>query len=115
MTADAIAISVITVGARHRGFEHKSMLTWVKPRWGLGAYFRGSTEHVLFGVRGSELRTRSDSIATHFVAPVGEHSEKPEAFYDIVRAASFGPFGECFQRTARPDFRGVYVVAEAAR
>jgi N6-adenosine-specific RNA methylase IME4 len=92
------------------GFQHKTVLTWVKPRWGLGSYFRNSTEHVLFGVRG-ELRTRSDSIATHFEAPVGEHSEKPEVFYDLVRAASFPPFGEAFQRLARPDFRNVYVEA----
>src|SRR5713101_8298118 len=30
------------------GFEHKSILTWAKPHWGLGQYFRGQTEHVLF-------------------------------------------------------------------
>lgn len=96
------------------GFQHKTVLTWVKPRWGLGSYFRNSTEHVLFGVRG-EMRTRSDSIATHFEAPMGEHSEKPEAFYEIVRKASFGPYGEGFQRTARPDFQNLYTaVAEAA-
>ena len=89
------------------GFQHKTVLTWVKPRWGLGSYFRNSTEHVLFGVRG-ELRTRSDSIATHFEAPVGEHSEKPERFYEIVREASYGPYGEAFQRKARNDFPNIY-------
>ena len=95
------------------GFQHKTVLTWVKPRWGLGSYFRNSTEHVLFGVRG-ELRTRSDSIATHFEAPIGAHSEKPERFYEIVRAASYGPYGEAFQRDARPDFVNLYATAEAA-
>jgi N6-adenosine-specific RNA methylase IME4 len=95
------------------GFQHKTVLTWVKPRWGLGSYFRNSTEHVLFGVRG-ELRTRSDSIATHFEAPMGEHSEKPEAFYNIVRQASHGPYGEIFQREARPDFTNVFQMREAA-
>lgn len=94
------------------GFAHKTVLTWKKPRWGLGSYFRNSTEHVLFGVRG-ELRTRSDSIATHFEAPLGEHSEKPEAFYEIVRAASHGPYGEIFQRDERPDFANVFRVREA--
>lgn len=89
------------------GFQHKTVLTWVKPRWGLGSYFRNSTEHVLFGVRG-ELRTRSDSIATHFEAPVTEHSAKPDAFYDIVRQASYPPYGEAFQRTDRPDFRNLF-------
>jgi N6-adenosine-specific RNA methylase IME4 len=84
----------------HWGFTHKTVLTWFNPRWGLGSYFRNSTEHVLFGVRGT-LRTRSDSIAAHFKAPVGEHSKKPEAFYDIVRKASYLPAGEGFQRKER--------------
>lgn len=91
----------------HWGFQHKCVLTWVKPRWGLGSYFRNSTEHVLFGMRG-ELRTRSDSIATHFRAPLGKHSEKPEEFYDLVRAASHEPFGEVFQREDRSDFTNVF-------
>ena len=71
------------------GFKHKSVLTWVKlgPRsFGMGSYFRGTTEHVLFGVRG-KLRLRSASICTHFQAPTGAHSEKPEKFFDIVRQA----------------------------
>jgi N6-adenosine-specific RNA methylase IME4/ParB-like chromosome segregation protein Spo0J len=95
------------------GFTHKSVLTWVKPRFGLGVFFRGSTEHCLFGVRG-RLMTRSTSIATHFEAPVGEHSEKPERFYEIVRAASYPPFGEAFQRKARPDFCNLYAMPAAA-
>jgi ParB/RepB/Spo0J family partition protein len=95
------------------GFAHKTLLTWVKPRWGLGSYFRNSTEHVLFGVKG-QLRTRSDSIATHFEAPMGTHSEKPERFYEIVREASHGPYGEAFQRAARADFANLYAMAEAA-
>jgi ParB/RepB/Spo0J family partition protein len=92
------------------GFAYKSILTWVKPRFGLGSYFRNSTEHVLFGVRGA-LMTRSTSTATHFEAPVGEHSEKPERFYEIVRAASYPPYGEAFQRKARPDFVSLFVEA----
>jgi N6-adenosine-specific RNA methylase IME4 len=95
------------------GFAHKTVLTWVKPRWGLGSYFRNSTEHVLFGVRG-ELMTRSSSIATHFEAPVAGHSEKPDRFYEIVREASYGSFGEAFQRKAREGFSNIYRQKEAA-
>ena len=97
----------------HWGFQHKTVLTWVKPRWGLGSYFRNNTEHILFGVRG-ELRTRVDDIATTFEAPLGEHSEKPNIFYDIVRRASYPPYGEVFQRTARPDFSNLFVEKDAA-
>jgi N6-adenosine-specific RNA methylase IME4 len=92
------------------GFQHKSVLTWVKPRFGLGVFFRGSTEHCLFGVHG-KLATRSTSIATHFEAPVGEHSEKPERFYEIVREASYLPAGEAFQRKAREGFVNLYTEA----
>lgn len=35
------------------GFRYVTTLTWCKPSIGMGNYFRGSTEHVLFGVRGS--------------------------------------------------------------
>ena len=97
----------------HWGFQHKTVLTWVKPRWGFGSYFRNSTEHVLFGVRG-ELRTRSDSIATHFEAPTTDHSAKPDAFYDLVLKASYEPFGEAFQRTSRPEFTNLFEEKAAA-
>jgi N6-adenosine-specific RNA methylase IME4 len=100
----------------HWGFAYKSTLTWKKPRWGQGQYFRNQTEHVLFAVKG-ELRTRSDSISTIFEgdSPAGAlHSEKPEALYQIVRAASYPPYGEAFQRRAGPDFVNLFApISEA--
>ncbi|HEX9070985.1 MAG TPA: MT-A70 family methyltransferase [Pseudolabrys sp.] len=99
------------------GFQHKSMLTWAKPSWGMAAQFRGQTEHVLFGIRGT-LRTRCTNISTLLEAPTGAHSEKPEKFYEIVRAASYPPYGEAFQRKARPDFINMYeqqIASEAAQ
>jgi N6-adenosine-specific RNA methylase IME4 len=91
----------------HWGFQHKTVLTWVKPKFGLGSYFRNSTEHVLFGVRG-DLGTRADNIATHFEAPLGEHSEKPDIFYDIVERASYPLYGEVFQRHVREAFSDLF-------
>ena len=35
------------------GFDYKTVITWVKDRQGLGQYFRGLTEHCLFGVKGN--------------------------------------------------------------
>jgi N6-adenosine-specific RNA methylase IME4/ParB-like chromosome segregation protein Spo0J len=91
------------------GFVQKSIITWAKPSFGIGAFFRNSTEHALFGVRGHlPTRPAAQAIPTHFEAPRGEHSEKPEAFYDIVRAASYPPYGEAFQRKARPDFESLF-------
>ena len=95
------------------GFEHKSILTWIKPGMGLGSYFRGTTEHCVFGIRG-RLMTRATDIPTHFQAPVGAHSEKPAAFYRIVERASYLPAGEAFQRTPRPGFVNLYQPAQQA-
>lgn len=91
------------------GFEHKTVLTWTKPDIGFGRYFRNSTEHVIFAVRGT-MRTRAParSIRTDHDWPVGANSVKPDAFYDLVRACSFPPYGEGFQRTARPEFANLY-------
>ena len=95
------------------GFQHRTVLTWVKPRWGLGSYFRNSTEHVLFGTCGS-TNTRVGNIATHFEAPVGEHSAKPDVFYDIVRLASYPTYGEAFQRVERDGITNLFRMEEAA-
>jgi ParB/RepB/Spo0J family partition protein len=98
----------------HWGFKHCSVLTWVKPGLGLGNYFRGTTEHVLFGIRG-KLGLRSTSIATHFEAEVGDHSEKPDKLYDIVKRASYPPYGEAFQRKAREGFVNLFEPENRAR
>jgi ParB/RepB/Spo0J family partition protein len=96
------------------GFTHKSMLTWAKPSFGMGSQFRGQTEHVLFGIQGT-LRTRCTDISTLFHAPRGEHSEKPEQFYEIVRRASYPPYGEAFQRQARPGFANLFEQQQGAK
>ena len=91
------------------GFAFKTLITWEKPTFGQGHFFRNQTEHCLFAVRG-ELRTRVDNIPTILRAPRGEdHSEKPEEFYDLVRAASYLPCGEAFQRQPRDGFVNLYV------
>jgi len=86
---------------RRWGFAYKTLLTWVKPRMGLGRYFRGTTEHILFATRGN-LLLREQNIKNCFDAPGGAHSEKPEAFYQIVERACFGPYLELFARRNRP-------------
>jgi N6-adenosine-specific RNA methylase IME4 len=84
------------------GFRYITMLTWCKPHFGMGNYYRGQTEHVLFGVRGSLPLLRRDR-GTWFEAPrPGRHSGKPDAFYELVEECSPGPWLEMFSRSARP-------------
>lgn len=82
------------------GFTYKTCLTWCKPQIGMGNWFRNTTEHVLFGVRG-KLATQRNDVPTHFVADRTRHSAKPESFYDLVESCSPGPWLEMFARRRR--------------
>ena len=87
------------------GFRYITALTWCKPSIGMGNYFRGSTEQVLFGVKGSQPLKRKD-VGTWFQAPRGPngHSSKPVEFYDLVESCSPGPYLEMFARSNRADW-----------
>jgi N6-adenosine-specific RNA methylase IME4 len=85
------------------GFEPKTLLTWEKTGpVGMGFYFRGQTEHVIFATRGREAgippELRQPNI---FRAPRGRHSEKPDVFIDRVERVSPAPRIELFARRAR--------------
>lgn len=83
------------------GFRYITCITWVKPNYGMGNYFRGSTEQVLFCVKGSQPIKRHD-VGTHFEAPRGnKHSSKPDEFYKLVESCSYAPFIDIFGRKER--------------
>ena len=83
------------------GFRYVTCLTWVKNSFGMGNYFRGQTEQVLFGVRGSLPLARHD-VGTCFSAPRGkEHSSKPDEFYALVQTCSPAPYLDVFGRQQR--------------
>lgn len=71
--------------------------------FGMGRYVRASHETCIVATRG-----RARGLLKHlgqrsvFFAPVGAHSEKPEAFFRIVEGLSDGPYVELFARRARP-------------
>lgn len=74
------------------GFTYKTTLTWVKTRrdrqvsgGGMGWFFRGATEHVLFGVRGKKGIPSALRKPNVVMATTGEHSEKPKEFYALLR------------------------------
>lgn len=96
--------------ARAWGFKPKTILTWAKTHQDdparvsmkTGYYFRGATEHCLFCVRGSLKLQTSEGLPTAYLWPrLGQHSTKPDAFYDLVERASPGPYLEMFARRAR--------------
>lgn len=84
------------------GFRPSQILVWAKnPRGiGLGGTFTNTVEFVLFARRGSlPALKRFDS--TWWRWPRGKHSEKPEAFLDLVEQVSPGPYLEMFARRQR--------------
>lgn len=84
------------------GFRYITALTWPKPSFGMGNYFRGQTEHVLFGVKGSQLLRRKDAstlLPGWSRGPDG-HSSKPPEFYPFVESCSPGPYLDMFSRRA---------------
>lgn len=97
--------------AKGWGFNPRTVLTWVKGSWdhpsgrfkhqiGMGHYLRNNTEHALLCVRGSLLTLRND-VPSAFFAPRTRHSEKPDAFFDLVETLSPGPYVSIFERRLR--------------
>ena len=84
------------------GFRYVTMVTWAKPSFGLGNYFRGQTEHLLFGVRGSLPLARKD-VGTVFSAARGKggHSSKPDEAYALIESCSPSPRIDMFSRDSR--------------
>lgn len=82
------------------GFEPKALLTWVKPKLGLGHYLRNVTEHCILAVRGKPTIVL-DNESTLLEAPVREHSRKPDEFYALVEKLTPGSKIELFAREPR--------------
>jgi N6-adenosine-specific RNA methylase IME4 len=95
------------------GFKYITCITWVKPSFGLGQYFRGQTEQLLFARRGNGMTLRrewapEETLTTRLDAdgPKDErgrriHSAKPEEAYKLIEKASPPPRLEMFARNRR--------------
>lgn len=83
-------------------FRYVTTITWMKDRFGLGQYFRGNTEHCLFGVRGTcayrVIDGKRAQGVTGFQAPRLEHSRKPVEVHRMAERVSHGPYLELFSR-----------------
>lgn len=87
------------------GFEYKTLITWIKtykdgtPEMGMGYYFRGCTEHIIFGIKGKK-KTLNKVTKNMFIAVNPKlHSEKPPITRDmIVKCSGDIPRIELFAR-----------------
>lgn len=92
------------------GFEYKTIITWFKNRIGLGQYFRGITEHCLFGTRGNlpyklENGKRCQG-KTGFYAEKTIHSRKPEEMREMINLVSYRKGFERIELFAREKTEG---------
>jgi N6-adenosine-specific RNA methylase IME4 len=90
------------------GFEYKTTLTWVKTKktgeptgGGLGWFFRGATEHIIYATRGKAKIPPHLREKNVILAPTGRHSAKPPEFMELVERVTTGPRIELFARTPR--------------
>jgi N6-adenosine-specific RNA methylase IME4 len=99
------------------GFTYITTITWEKKRKGLGQYFRGTTEHVLFCKRGQPpYRTKDDGKRAQgltgfetddptdglwFEAERTIHSRKPDHIHTWAEMISPDPRLEMFARSKR--------------
>ena len=81
------------------GFRYRFMMTWHKsggPQ--MFGYPSFNAEHVLVGVRGKPKFTDTKAFPIAFYAKRGRHSEKPDAFYDLLRRVAPKPAIDIFNR-----------------
>ena len=86
------------------GFEYKTLITWLKtyqdgtPVMGMGYYFRGCTEHIIFGVKGKKL-CENNETRNIIIDRATKHSEKPiDVKKIIVECSGDLPRIELFSR-----------------
>ena len=90
------------------GFTYKAAGAWGKQSktgnalaFGGGYILRSAAEFFIVGTIGAPKR-QSRSIRNLIMAPVREHSRKPDALHDMVEALYEGPYCELFARASRP-------------
>ena len=88
------------------GFKYITTITWLKDRIGLGQYYRGITEHCLFGRKGGALPYRTkdgkrQQGKTIIQEPKTIHSRKPIKMYEYIEKVSHPPYLELFARKER--------------
>jgi N6-adenosine-specific RNA methylase IME4 len=96
------------------GFTYKTCgFCWIKAdpyrlfaleedvRMGLGYWTRSNSEACLLATRGKPKR-RDNTVRQGIIAPVREHSRKPDGIHERIERLVAGPYLELFARQRRP-------------
>lgn len=99
---------------KHAAPEYAEVRVWCdechgrgyKVAMGMGHYVRGSHEICLIATRGKPIFPTDKGVRSIFDAHVGEHSAKPERFYEkVMQLYPEGPYTELFARRRRPGWQ----------
>lgn len=114
-----VAIAEAEAGGRSM-LSNSFMANWFGGKWvkdivsnaydiGMGAYVRANAELVLIGVRGKAAALIEDHGVRQILdAAVGNHSAKPDIFYDRVEKLAANQSGlELFARSNRPGWHSL--------
>ncbi|MFA9204874.1 MAG: MT-A70 family methyltransferase [Bacteroidia bacterium] len=92
------------------GFKHVSTGAWAKQSptgkswaFGTGYRYRNAAEFWLLGTMG-RVPMGARNIRNLIVAPVREHSRKPDVMHEMVEAGFQGPYLELFARQSRENW-----------
>ena len=90
------------------GFRYKTCgFNWMKvtregiPAMKMGYWTRASSEVCLLATRGKPKRLHAD-VRQGILAPIREHSRKPDGIHDRIERLVAGPYLELFARQSRP-------------
>ena len=87
------------------GFRYITTITLAKDRFGLGQYYRGQTEHCLFGAKGKPpykiIDGKRQQGTTLINAKRTKHSKKPTEMYKYIEKVSYPDYLEMFARNKR--------------
>ena len=86
------------------GFTYRTNIVWVKDKIGMGYHARSQHELLLIAKRGQlPPPAPHDRVSSVVYADRGEHSEKPDAFYELIeRWYPTLPKTDLFSRQRRP-------------
>ena len=94
------------------GFKYKTIAFWwekmsktgKKPHFGMGHWTRPDLEICLLATRGRPIRT-SKNTRQRIIAPIREHSRKPDEQYECIENLVPGPYIELFARGPRKGWK----------
>jgi N6-adenosine-specific RNA methylase IME4 len=87
----------------HWGLQYKCMLTWNKVNMGMGYWFRLQCEFCLMAIKGKP-EWKNTKWRDLIEEKRRAHSQKPEAFYDIILELTAGKRLDYFSRQERKGF-----------